>query len=93
MGVPLDLNFNEFEAAVLFISVLLAVVVLQDGSSNYLKGAMLVVTYMFVAAGGVGRWLVLLELWDGGGMGVGVGLCGRASSGIKRGVVVKHGCS
>lgn len=29
MGQPLDLNFNEFEAAVLFISVLLAVVVLQ----------------------------------------------------------------
>lgn len=32
MGQPLDLNLNEFEAAVLFISVLLAVLVLQDGS-------------------------------------------------------------
>ncbi|KAI8466789.1 MAG: Ca2+ antiporter/cation exchanger [Monoraphidium minutum] len=51
MGQPLDMNFNEFEAAVLFISVLLAVVVLQDGSSNYLKGLMLVITYFFVAAG------------------------------------------
>jgi hypothetical protein len=32
--------------------VLLAVVVLQDGSSNYLKGAMLVITYLFICAGG-----------------------------------------
>jgi Ca2+:H+ antiporter len=51
VGQPLDLNLNEFEAAVLFISVLLAVVVLQDGSANYLKGLMLVLTYAFVAAG------------------------------------------
>lgn len=51
MGQPLDLNFNEFEALVLFISVLLAVVVLQDGSSNYLKGLMLVITYLFISAG------------------------------------------
>lgn len=29
MGQPLDLNFNEFEALVLFISVLLAAVVVQ----------------------------------------------------------------
>jgi hypothetical protein len=32
MGKPLDLNFNEFEALVLFISVLLAAVVLQVGA-------------------------------------------------------------
>lgn len=123
MGQPLDLNFNEFEALVLFISVLLAAVVVQvgglgvgvgesvtgscqscrcwwilqalwqslytcradtgvdcchhqintnsmpavcsflppnclpfhttpqDGTSNWLKGAMLVLTYVFVAAG------------------------------------------
>ena len=31
MGRPLDLNFNEFEGLVLFISVLLAAVVLQVG--------------------------------------------------------------
>jgi hypothetical protein len=51
MGQPLDLNFNEFEALVLFISVLLAVVVLQDGSANYLKGLMLVITFLFISAG------------------------------------------
>lgn len=32
MGQPLDLNFNEFEALVLFISVLLAAVVVQVGT-------------------------------------------------------------
>ncbi|GBG00092.1 calcium proton exchanger [Raphidocelis subcapitata] len=66
MGQPLDLNFNEFEAAVLFISVLLAVVVLQDGTSNYLKGLMLVITYAFI---GAGFWLhkdpELREVVDG----------------------------
>lgn len=41
----------EFEALVLFISVLLASLMIQDGSSNWLKGAMLILTYLFVAAG------------------------------------------
>ncbi|KAF6253255.1 Sodium/calcium exchanger protein-domain-containing protein [Scenedesmus sp. NREL 46B-D3] len=50
-GQPLDLNFNEFEALVLFISVLLAALMVQDGSSNWLKGSMLILTYLFVAAG------------------------------------------
>lgn len=35
----------------LFISVLLAVVVLQDGTANYLKGLMLVMTFAFISAG------------------------------------------
>ncbi|WIA41716.1 hypothetical protein OEZ86_009061 [Tetradesmus obliquus] len=51
VGQPLDLNFNEFEALVLFISVLLAALMVQDGSSNWLKGSMLILTYLFVAAG------------------------------------------
>eukprot|EP00879_Flechtneria_rotunda_P014689 GHRR01015350.1.p1 GENE.GHRR01015350.1~~GHRR01015350.1.p1 ORF type:complete len:168 (+),score=51.07 GHRR01015350.1:51-506(+) len=51
MGQPLDLNFNEFEALVLFISVLLAALMVQDGTSNWLKGAMLILVYMFIAAG------------------------------------------
>lgn len=33
MGQPLDLNFKEFEALVLFISVLLAAVVVQVGGT------------------------------------------------------------
>ena len=51
MGRPLDLNFNEFEALVLFVSVLLATLMVQDGTSNWLKGALLVLTYVFVSAG------------------------------------------
>lgn len=51
MGRPLDLNLSAFEAAVLFVSVLLSIVMLQDGSSNWLKGVMLMMTYVFVAAG------------------------------------------
>ena len=51
MGQPLTLDFSNFETVVYFISVLLAVVVIQDGHSNWLKGLMLVLTYVFVAAG------------------------------------------
>jgi Ca2+:H+ antiporter len=35
LGQPLDLNFNEFEALVLFISVLLAAVVVQVGVTQH----------------------------------------------------------
>lgn len=51
MGEPLSLDFNSFETVTLFISVLLTIVVIQDGHSNWLKGLMLVLTYFFVAAG------------------------------------------
>eukprot|EP00878_Enallax_costatus_P027640 GHUV01029777.1.p1 GENE.GHUV01029777.1~~GHUV01029777.1.p1 ORF type:complete len:143 (+),score=42.63 GHUV01029777.1:237-665(+) len=51
MGRPLDLNFNEFEGLVLFVSVLLTALMVQDGTSNWLKGALMMVTYIFVAAG------------------------------------------
>ncbi|MEW5306854.1 MAG: hypothetical protein WDW36_009292 [Sanguina aurantia] len=51
MGQPLDLNFNSFETATLFITVLLTIVLVMDGVGNYLKGVMLILTYIFVAAG------------------------------------------
>jgi Ca2+/H+ antiporter len=38
------------QALVLFVSVLLAIIVMQDGTSNWLKGATLVFTYFFIAA-------------------------------------------
>lgn len=50
MGEDLDLNFEEFEALALFLSVLLAVVAMHDGTSNWLKGVMLTMTYIFVSA-------------------------------------------
>jgi Ca2+:H+ antiporter len=60
MGRDLDLNFNEFEALVLSISVLLATVMVQDGTSNWLKGALLVLTYVFVSAG---LWVHKMPAW------------------------------
>jgi len=51
MGAPLDLNFYSFEAFVLLASVALAAVVVQDGTGNWLKGALLLVSYLFVAGG------------------------------------------
>jgi Ca2+:H+ antiporter len=51
MGAPLDLNFYSFEAFVLFASVILAGAVVQDGTGNWLKGALLLVSYLFVAGG------------------------------------------
>jgi hypothetical protein len=51
MGQPLDLNFNSFEAGVYFFTVILAVVTLSDGTSNWLKGVLLLITYVLVAAG------------------------------------------
>ena len=41
MRQPLDLNFNEFEALVLFVAVLLAVVVLQVRVCMCARGAAL----------------------------------------------------
>lgn len=51
MGVPLDLNFNAFEAAVYFCSVLFAIITLQDATANWLKGALLLVAYVLISAG------------------------------------------
>ncbi|KAH7687954.1 Calcium/proton exchanger protein [Dioscorea alata] len=50
MGRPIDLNFQLFETAILFITVLVLAFMLQDGSSNYFKGMMLVLCYLIVAA-------------------------------------------
>lgn len=50
MGEDLDLNFQAFEAMALFLSVLLTVVAMHDGTSNWLKGVMLSMTYIFISA-------------------------------------------
>ncbi|GMH34140.1 hypothetical protein BSKO_01974 [Bryopsis sp. KO-2023] len=50
MGQDLDLNFAMFEAFTLFIAVLLTVIAMTDGTSNWLKGMMLIVTYIFISA-------------------------------------------
>ncbi|KAG9154927.1 hypothetical protein Leryth_012126 [Lithospermum erythrorhizon] len=50
MGKPMDLNFQLFETASLFITVLVVAFMLQEGTSNYFKGFMLILCYLIVAA-------------------------------------------
>ncbi|OAY54525.1 vacuolar cation/proton exchanger 3 isoform X1 [Manihot esculenta] len=50
MGQPMDLNFQLFETATLFITVLVVAFMLQEGTSNYFKGLMLILCYLVVAA-------------------------------------------
>ncbi|XP_022998783.1 vacuolar cation/proton exchanger 3-like [Cucurbita maxima] len=50
MGIPMDLNFKLFETATLFITVLVVAFMLQEGTSNYFKGLMLILCYLIVAA-------------------------------------------
>ncbi|WVZ01149.1 hypothetical protein V8G54_027218 [Vigna mungo] len=50
MGKEMDLNFQLFETATLFITVLVVAFMMQEGTSNYFKGLMLVLCYLIVAA-------------------------------------------
>ncbi|KAJ3698657.1 hypothetical protein LUZ61_002362 [Rhynchospora tenuis] len=50
MGKTMDLNFKLFETAILFLTVVLVAFLLQDGTSNYLKGLLLIICYFVVAA-------------------------------------------
>ena len=48
-GHDLTLFFANFETIVLFVSVLLVNLLIQDGKSNYMEGLMLVSLYFVVA--------------------------------------------
>ncbi|XP_010500324.1 PREDICTED: vacuolar cation/proton exchanger 2 [Camelina sativa] len=50
MGQQMDLNFQLFETAMLFITVIVVAFFLQEGTSNYFKGLMLILCYLIVAA-------------------------------------------
>ncbi|CAM8903624.1 unnamed protein product [Rhodiola kirilowii] len=50
MGRPMDLNFQLFETATLFMTALVVAFMLQEGTSNYFKGLMLILCYVIVAA-------------------------------------------
>ncbi|KAG0580034.1 hypothetical protein KC19_4G142700 [Ceratodon purpureus] len=50
MGVNMDLNFELFETAVLFISTIVVAFMLLEGTANYFKGVMLVLCYFVVGA-------------------------------------------
>lgn len=49
IDVPMSLYFSTFETAVLFVSVFITNLVILDGESNWLEGAMLLSTYLIVA--------------------------------------------
>ncbi|CAJ1340636.1 unnamed protein product [Effrenium voratum] len=47
--VPMSLDFRRFDTSVLLLSVLMVSLVLRDGSSNWLQGAILMAIYLLVA--------------------------------------------
>jgi Ca2+:H+ antiporter len=49
LGVPMTLQFGSFETLVTFLAVLIANFIIQDGESNWLEGAMLLITYGIIA--------------------------------------------
>ncbi|KAL5076146.1 hypothetical protein RYX36_015130 [Vicia faba] len=50
IGCPMDLNFQPFETTSLFMSVIIVNFMLQNGSSNYFKGIVLILCYLIVSA-------------------------------------------
>merc|ERR1712232_913842 len=50
LGVPLDLDFEVYQVKLLFCAIIVSSLSLQDGQANWLKGSMLMTTYIMVAA-------------------------------------------
>ncbi|KAK4575494.1 hypothetical protein RGQ29_026454 [Quercus rubra] len=50
MGQAMDLNFQLFETTTLVVSVLVVSLMLQEGTSHYFKGLILLLCYLIVAA-------------------------------------------
>lgn len=53
LGKSMDLNFEVFQVASLLLAVLLVINFLGDGTSNYLKGYILIIIYITLA---IGAW-------------------------------------
>jgi Ca2+:H+ antiporter len=49
LNVPMTLQFGSFETLVTFMTVLVVNFIIQDGESNWLEGAMLLITYSIIA--------------------------------------------
>ena len=47
---PMDLDFHIFETVTLLCTIFIVAVTLQDGKSHWLKGLMLILTYVCLAA-------------------------------------------
>uniref|UniRef100_A0A7N2LV21 Sodium/calcium exchanger membrane region domain-containing protein n=1 Tax=Quercus lobata TaxID=97700 RepID=A0A7N2LV21_QUELO len=50
MGKPMDMNFEPFEIAVLFITVVMGAFMMQDGTLNYFKGLILIFCYIIAVS-------------------------------------------
>ncbi|KAK4480927.1 hypothetical protein RD792_011785 [Penstemon davidsonii] len=50
MGINMDLNFGILETSSLAISILVTAFTLQDGTSHYLKGLVLLLCYLIIGA-------------------------------------------
>ncbi|KAJ3695631.1 hypothetical protein LUZ60_001008 [Juncus effusus] len=48
-GINMDLDFKLLETGALFMSILVTAFTLQDGTSHYLKGAVLLLCYLVIA--------------------------------------------
>lgn len=49
LGVPMDLNFKQFEAIVLILAIIVMGNFLRDGKSNWLEGMLAVFIYVIIA--------------------------------------------
>ncbi|KAJ4788523.1 vacuolar cation/proton exchanger [Rhynchospora pubera] len=49
MGIDMDLDFKMLETGSLLMTILVTALVLQDGTSNYMKGAILLFCYVVIA--------------------------------------------
>ncbi|KAK8648720.1 hypothetical protein V6N13_129464 [Hibiscus sabdariffa] len=69
-GRPVDLNFQPFETATLFMTVLFVAFIMQEGTSSYFKGLMLLFCYLLVAASYFvhedpsSSWLVIMMAFE-----------------------------
>ncbi|KAG2625283.1 hypothetical protein PVAP13_3KG203794 [Panicum virgatum] len=70
MGVPMDLDFNLLETGSLFLAIFVTTFTLQDGSSHYLKGLLLLFCYVVIAI----CFFVLRQCANGGNDGVNPGV-------------------
>ncbi|KNA06094.1 hypothetical protein SOVF_184270 [Spinacia oleracea] len=50
MGIEMDLNFNTIETGCLAISIIVTAFTLQDGTSHYMKGLVLLLCYVVIGA-------------------------------------------
>lgn len=61
LNQPMNLDFEAFETAILFVTIISASIIVLDGRSNWFKGAVLLLIYSVVATG---FWFHPVDLTD-----------------------------